>query len=280
MAATSIPSSAGASVKVIISTCRCRGGPGLSVDQVHAVSLRQTGSLYWHLGLFWLRKISSWLGRANPRSQHPVWIWELGRADAFALPNCLRQLEQGEVGLWGGVSAMDLDSRIERGGHRMTWEGLLPGALTWELFEQDVHVLCASASSSSKRRCWASGLVALTRSLKWLTSVLSLAVTLCSHARWTTEFDSYCWMNIQTFLSALFYLEEKLPPCYLCFLFGVTKKIWEERLWKMDPFGLLSRFAVWFFFPLTLFLLARRVWFSWKSRLTVQMLIIFIGHDL
>lgn len=131
MAAMFITSSAGASVKVIIYTCRCLRGPGLSEDQVHAVSLWQTGFLYWHLGLLGFRQISSWLGRANPKFQHPVWIWELGRTDSFALSNCLQQLEQGDGGLSKGISAMDLNSGTEMRGKGMTWDVLFLGALTW-----------------------------------------------------------------------------------------------------------------------------------------------------
>lgn len=73
---------------------------------------------------------------------------------------------------------------------------------------------------------------------------------------------------------------ESVPqPWFFCFLLGAIQKERErdKALRKVDPRGLLSRFAVWFF-PSS-FLTNQRVWLSWKWHLTVQMLIIFIGHD-
>lgn len=76
-----------------------------------------------------------------------------------------------------------------------------------------------------------------------------------------------------------FVWKKNCPPSLVLLLSSwcYSKKERDKGLWKIDVCGLLSRFAVWFF-PGS-FLTNQRVWFSWKWHLTVQMLIIFIGHD-
>lgn len=145
-----------------------------------------------------------------------------------------------------------------------------------------IHPLWASVFSSLKWKCWARGrhgpnMLCLGDKPRFGPFQPCFASTHNVQQNFIILPNGYSQFSVlQSFV-----WKRKCPPNLVLLLSsGCYSKRERERdkaLWKVDPRGLLSRFAVWFF-PSS-FLTNQRVWLSWKWHLTVQMLIIFIGHD-